>query len=183
MDLSVDIETKKKIFSQNLEQIKIDCEKAMSKNEEDDDMSSVFSIIGCRKILKTIYIDKIQTNYIIYYENNHFILEINCMIPELEYNSQKTTQITIFQKEFEQKNPLIDRYFSMDVDDVQKRIENKLQEYFIYHNDQCSVFACGNPASQNCPRCGYFICSMCLLNISMNQDNICCPQCRFRFLN
>lgn len=181
MNLSSSIDIKRSVFRKELEQIKETCCKDYDIPDDDDDSSIC---LCCKKHLKTLYVDRIQTDFSISFEKNLFILYVNVLVPRLVYNNQEMECIPIVNERFDDIDKIIDRYYELNKETVKQLIEKKLQEYFVYHTDPCSLLACENPGSSFCPRCSYCMCTLCLININMtveNELNFCCPQCRFNF--
>ena len=179
MNLSSSIDIKRSVFRKELKQIKETCCKDY--DIPDDDSSSI--CLCCKKHLKTLYIDRIQTDFSISYEST-FILYVNVLVPRLVYNNQEMESISIINEKFDDIDKIINRYYELDKETVKQLIEKKLKEYFVYHTDPCSLLGCENPGSSFCPRCSYCMCTLCLININMtveNESNFACPQCRFNF--
>jgi len=181
MKLSSTIELKKSVFREQITEMKENC---CDINDLDDSDTSSVCCICCKKFLKTVYINQFQTDYFIKYEKNKFVLCICMFLPKLIYNTQETITLTILEEFFDDIDEIIDRYYLLTIDLVKTLMEKKLQEYFVYHTDTCSLLECENPGVSNCPQCSYFLCVKCLNNMNMNTENntyFCCPQCRFKF--
>ena len=131
-------------------------------------------------VLKTMYVNKILTTFYVNYEEKYKLtIEIN--IPKIIYNNVEYYYLAVYPESFLSEEDIFKKYYEMNLNVIRDLIEKKLKEHFAFNNHTCDVLSCENPFNSNCPRCSYFLCLFCLLNINLTGKDLTCPACRFAF--